>query len=128
MKLRHHCWSILKIRKYCSKYDDRLVKILEQVKLQIPDFRYSDALYVLESVEESHKNNQRDVQKKLDNLDIDENSINLLKTKKIVIFDDVLTTGSTFKAAQIKIGRIDDALKIIGIFIAKSIQLTQQTP
>ena len=104
-----------------QNYDDRLVKILELVKAAIPDFAYFDALYAKNSLEESRRSNERDIQKKLENLGIDKNFINYLKTNKIVIFDDVLTTGSTFKATQNKIHEIDNTLKIIGVFLAKSL-------
>ncbi|QLZ70555.1 hypothetical protein FOLKNPGA_03369 [Legionella sp. PC1000] len=104
-----------------ENHDNRLVRILELVSAAIPEFIFFDALYVKKSVDESHKTNERDVQKKLQNLGIDESFINKLKNKSVVIFDDVLTTGTTFKTAQIKIHQIDNALKVIGIFIAKAI-------
>lgn len=107
-----------------ENYDNRLVRILEQVRSAIPEFIFFDALYVKKSVDESHKTNERDVQKKLKNLGVDENFINKLKNKSVVIFDDVLTTGTTFKAAQMKIQEIDNALKVIGIFIAKAIAIS----
>ncbi len=40
------------------------------------------------------------IYKKLKNLGINENLINKLKTRKIVIFDDVLTTGTTFLVCE----------------------------
>jgi hypothetical protein len=104
-----------------ENYDNRLIRILDLVKKEIPSFNFFDAFFVKQSVLESHKSNNRDVQKKLDNLGLNEKFLEKLSKNKVVIFDDVLTTGSTFKAAQTKLLEVHDALKIIGIFIAKTV-------
>lgn len=101
------------------EYDNRLLDILTLVKEEIEDFRFADPLSINKSVEKSSKSNARDVNEKFNNLILKDNLIPFDITK-IIIFDDVLTTGSTFKAVKLKLATLKNIQKIIGIFIAKS--------
>lgn len=107
-----------------AHYDDRLQQILTRVNQQIPAFKWFDALYVKKTVEKSRQSNQRNVQQKLGNLTIDKGFVQALPLphKKVVVFDDVLTSGATYKAAQLKIKSVDASIDVIGIFIAKAIR------
>ena len=107
-------------------YDDRLLRILVLVKNKISDFNFYDALSAKETVEKSRESNNRDIQYKLNNIKIDMDFINHLSAKKIAFFDDVITTGSTFKAAQLKIKKIDNDIEVIGIFLAKAVNNNYQ--
>ncbi|WP_419421506.1 phosphoribosyltransferase (plasmid) [Legionella sp. D16C41] len=102
-------------------YDDRLQKILSLVKEKIPEFNWFDAFDVKQTVESSRKSNKRNINEKLNNLIIDRRFTQHLKSKKIVIFDDVLTTGTTFQAAKAKLKEVDDSFYIIGVFISKTV-------
>ena len=41
------------------------------------------------------------------------------KGRRIVVFDDVLTTGASFKAAQSMIGRCLTCHPVFGLFVAR---------
>ncbi|MDI1352270.1 MAG: hypothetical protein PSV35_05800, partial [bacterium] len=60
------------------------------------------------------------VQDHLDNLKLDNTLINP-KPKAIVIFDDVITTGASFKAAKEILNTSFPKIPSIGIFIARNI-------
>ncbi|WP_131751204.1 MULTISPECIES: phosphoribosyltransferase [Legionella] len=107
-------------------YDDRLQQILIRVKQEIPSFKWFDALSVKKTVEKSRQSNQRNVQEKLENLHIDPKFVDALSQNKVVVFDDVLTTGATFKAAQLKIKAANPTIEVIGIFIAKAVSLNNR--
>ncbi|MGC1182627.1 hypothetical protein [Legionella sp.] len=75
------------------------------MKADIDDFRFLDLLLIKKSVEKSSKSNIRDVDEKFNNLIMDAALIPP-DFNKIVIFDDVLTTGATFKATKLKLTEI----------------------
>lgn len=105
-------------------YDDRLLRILDLANnLLIPKYRFDvkDIIIQNESYEPSHKSSKRPSSQELkaryriDNI----NSVQL--REKIIIFDDVLTMGSHFKAIKSLLHDVYPQKKIYGLFIARSI-------
>ncbi|HHS8253796.1 TPA: hypothetical protein ACTTVN_002722 [Legionella anisa] len=65
------------------------------------------------------------IQDHINNLTID-NALLTPAPKAIVIFDDVLTTGASFKAAQQILRKVFPSIPIIGIFVARNINLMNE--
>ncbi len=106
-----------------EQYDDRLMKILCKLQATEKTLDFRELLSISSSREEAHVTGNRrlTVQEHIDNFIFDDSKINPLP-RTIIIFDDVITTGATFKAAQSILQKKYPKILIIGIFIARSIK------
>jgi hypothetical protein len=101
-------------------YDDRLMQMLQVLGagLQL-DIR--EMITQRESIEAAHSTEVRPrVDELCDNYLIDESLVDP-QPRVIGLIDDVLTTGSHFKAAQLLLRRRFPAIKIYGIFVARRV-------
>lgn len=105
-------------------YDDRLLRILNLAnKLLIPKYRFDvkDIIIQNESYEPSHKSSKRPSSQELKaRYRLDDINSDQLR-EKIIVFDDVLTMGSHFKAIKSLLHEAYPQKKIYGLFIARSI-------
>ena len=114
-----------------GEYDDRMLKLLNRVKaLAKKDFNV-DGAQVFEAVKQNkdmkaaHTTNYRP---RIDDLQqiyktADPSEINL-SARRLVVFDDVLTAGTHFKAMQATLAQaygVEPVHKICGIFIARRV-------
>ncbi|MCH8530373.1 MAG: hypothetical protein LAT65_05935 [Saccharospirillum sp.] len=109
-------------------YDDRLLKILTRtselrVSSSLKELNICDCLHSRESRDSFHQGKEkRNIEDLRDSIAIDIEKIPST-INRIIIFDDMITTGCTFKASQqvlnINIGI--DIDKIDGLFIARRI-------
>ncbi|MEZ5307996.1 MAG: hypothetical protein R2684_12695 [Pyrinomonadaceae bacterium] len=109
-------------------YDDRLVKILESLKRKSTSFSFSELITVKESIEGSH--NLADGMRPrpedhLENFVVDETLI-LPEPKTVFVFDDVITTGSHFRAVDTLLRKKFRNTVVYGIFVARAVRLAQE--
>lgn len=108
-------------KKNDSRYDDRLVKILEKVNVCKLGLDVRELLFIKQSRESAHREGRRfTIEEHLENLSIDRNLLNPTP-KMMIIFDDVITSGASFKAAQKILSRYYSNVLIEGVFIARSL-------
>lgn len=102
-------------------YDPRLLNILDKIKETNSKLDVRELLIAKTDRKPAHLDGKRLTKgEHVQNLAVVEKLIKPA-TKKIIIFDDVIYTGSTFKAAQeILRSQFPDAY-IIGIFIARAV-------
>lgn len=112
-------------------YEPRLLFLLRRVskKLSMSDelseLDIRELLFLKESMKPSHKTGNRltkDELKKL--IFVDDDQLQLTK-KIIILFDDVLTTGAHFKACKELLKEKLPDIRIIGLFIARTIRPLQ---
>jgi predicted amidophosphoribosyltransferase len=100
-------------------YDDRILRILNTINWAEKDVR--ELILQKQSYNASHLTDVRLSPKDLaNNYVIDERFVNPAP-KTIVIFDDVLTTGSHFKAMKQVLSERFKSVKIIGLFVARRV-------
>jgi len=98
-------------------YDDRMVQCLQQCGGGRLDIR--ELLRLKNNMVSSHSATVRPtVEEIIENMAVDENLSGNLPTK-LVLFDDVLTTGAHFKAAKQVLMKRFGQISVIGIFIAR---------
>jgi hypothetical protein len=101
-------------------YDDRLTRMLEAIRSQPPlDIR--ELLIQRTSTDAVHNSDNRPSPSILESIyEIDQTLI-APQPQLIALFDDVLTTGSHFKASQSLLERVFPGVRIIGVFIARRV-------
>lgn len=106
-------------------YDDRLLKMLGIAcqNWTNPDIR--ELVLQKTSAKASHATDERPCPEQLvENYEINESVIKP-KPSKILVVDDVLTTGSHFKAVKMALSKIYPDTPAIGVFIARRVPETQ---
>lgn len=103
-------------------YDDRLIQILREWSRLSSTVQYMDLIYQNDSTNASHLSEQRLDQKTLfNNYRLDE-SLKLEKNRKIIlIFDDILTTGSHYRAMANSLKAKFPNKEIKGFFLARRV-------
>lgn len=104
-------------------HDDRMTQILRQMgegwRLDLREL-----LMMRQSMAASHMADQRPSQQTLyENMAIDEHKVTPAPTD-IIIFDDVLTAGAHFKAAQRRLQERFPGVRTYGLFIARRVPNT----
>lgn len=105
------------------EYDDRMLQLLQRISLGLLDIR--ELLYQEESMEAAHASVSRPRPEEIaENYRVNED---LLEPEPEVIglFDDVLTTGSHFKAAKRVLREYFPETPIVGVFLARTVRLAQ---
>ena len=104
-----------------SLFDDRLVQTLQQIKDS--DYRqldFQEIVSIKKSRDAAHQSSRLCPDEHYKNFEI--NSSFSSPPTHIVIFDDVITTGSGFKAMKRILNKSYPSAVIIGIFIARTIR------
>ena len=101
-------------------YDDRILQVLQQIRIGNPvDWR--ELVIQTENTEAAHDLNDRPGPNEIYRLyEINETRCDP-EPEKIIITDDVLTTGAHFKAAQRLLFERFGEIPIVGIFIARRV-------
>ncbi len=103
-------------------YDDRLTRMLKAIRPQPPlDIR---ELIVQETSTEAVHNGIRLPPDSLEDLYEIEQTLTVPQPQVIGLFDDVLTTGAHFKAAQSLLNKVFPGVRVIGLFIARRVPET----
>ncbi|MDM1065799.1 hypothetical protein [Myroides odoratimimus] len=98
-------------------YDNRLDKIIELAKLK---GAVVDLLYIEVNRNAAHNGGRRDVGYYESLFRINEKELSKLKNK-VIIFDDVITSGAQYKAVKNTLLSINPELEIRGLFLARTI-------
>lgn len=105
------------------EYDDRLVKVFEQCHATNPDFRFANAVTQAESFDAEHLGSDKrptpDERLERYNIDVDLIRETRIEGSAFIIFDDVLNTGSHFKAVQAMLRKHFPKDPIYGFFVAR---------
>lgn len=100
-------------------YDDRLMEILRLCQAKDPDVHALELVTQRQSTEASHASDERMRPDELSQLyDVDENLLGTARDK-LIIFDDMLTVGSHYRAMTSAIRRVSLEFSFIGLFIAR---------
>jgi len=118
-------WTLVPIPPSKSRshdlYDDRMTRLL-QIICQGVESDFREIIYMQNDMESSHETNCRpSVEQIYQNLRIDENFKNPAPSR-IILFDDVLTAGTHFKACKrILQETYPNVEEIRGVFVARRI-------
>ncbi|HAU1457911.1 TPA: hypothetical protein JBI56_06675 [Legionella pneumophila] len=108
-----------------SEHDDRLISVLKKLQIEEQSLDFRDILLTQKNRNPAHDpatQTRPTIQELFNNFDI-ANSLLLPKPRAIAIFDDVLNTGASFKAAKQKLCNAFPDVPIRGIFIARNIHI-----
>ncbi len=107
-----------------TKYDDRLVQVLNKINYISGPLDIRDMLVSLKSWDAAHENKgtRPSIGDHISNIFIDERFL-LPQPKAIVIFDDVITRGASFKSAKMLLIEKFPSIPIYGLFIARAIRI-----
>ena len=121
-QLKHFTWIPIPPSKDKNdpNHDDRLIQTLQEMKNHFPNLDYRELVKIKQSRQAAHGTEGRPTpQSHYNNFQIEESIANP-EPETLVIFDDVLTTGSGFKAMKrILLERFQDS-NILGVFIART--------
>ena len=101
-----------------SLYDDRLVRILQAVRPEAPlDIR--ELIVQIRTTDAAHLQDVRPRPSEVEeNYRVDETLL-LPLPSRVVLFDDVLTTGCHFRAAKVVLRKFYPQMAILGLFVAR---------
>lgn len=100
-------------------YDNRLNQVLDQFRVLNNNVDYRDLVIQTTSTEATHNaDNRLSPEELLDLYTIDQSLIAGIR-QHIFIFDDMLTTGSHFKAIEQLLNNYIDNIIIYGLFVAR---------
>jgi hypothetical protein len=123
-KLKHYTWVPMPSSKVKSdlSHDDALLRILKCMKKRNTSLDVREVLQIRRSREAAHTPGVKrpTVEDHIENMFIDNNQIGE-KPSGIIIFDDIITTGAGFKAAQYYLKNTYPDVPMIGIFVARSV-------
>lgn len=101
-------------------HDDRLIQTLQTMKASFQNLDFRELVRIKQSRPAAHGNENRPTpQNHYANFEIDE-SLAAPAPASIVIFDDVLTTGSGFRAMKRLLSERFPGVRIIGVFVART--------
>ena len=120
-KFKHFTWVPIPPSKAKDDplYDNRLIRTLKLMKKKWLSFDYRELVEIKQSRPAAHESESRPTpQEHKDNFTID---VDLLsqKPQTIVVYDDVLTTGSGFKAMKGLVQENYPDVDILGLFVAR---------
>ena len=126
-------WTFVPIppskRREHPEYDDRLLRVLERfAKRADAEMDVRELVIRTSDIEASHtktKNRPRP-EEHYATMEIDE-SVCDPEPLKVILFDDVLSTGSTFKGAKWRLTRRFPGIHIIGMFAARTTSVLKQS-
>jgi predicted amidophosphoribosyltransferase len=98
-------------------HDDRMSQVLSKIRL--PNFDYRELLYTTENRDALHESTRRrDIDEIAGSMAIDERLINGVR-QKIVLVDDMITTGASFCAARRVLQEQFADAEYAGLFLAR---------
>ncbi len=105
-------------------YDDRLVQVLQRMSKGY-DADLREMVLQRENMAAAHESDVRpSIAELVENYCIDEALAQPLRNGNLVIFDDVLTTGAHFRAAQAVLSARFPEANIHGLFVARRVPNT----
>ncbi len=102
-------------------YDDRLVRILNAFKQQAPSVDYRELIVQTKSTPAAHETADRRDPDELRSIYAFDEGVATGIRENLLVFDDVLTTGSHFKAVQSMLRDRYPDHNIAGIFVARRV-------
>lgn len=104
-----------------AEYDNRMTRALNICKHHIPDIEYRELILQTVSTDAAHLTDERPIPEEL--IRIYDCDLNLLEgvREKVIIVDDMLTTGCHFKAMQTILRKHLPNNIIAGVFVARRV-------
>lgn len=105
-------------------YDDRLLRVLLKMKENENSLNVRELLLTKSSREAAHNPGsiRPKVQDHLKNFVLDD-TLKTPKPRAMIVFDDIITSGAHFKAAQTILQKEFPEVPIIGVFIGRTVQI-----
>ena len=123
-KIKNYTWIPMPPSKAMGHplHDDRLLQVLKILKSKENAFDYRELVKIISTREPAHniKKDRPRPKEHYQNYKIDTDLIEP-HPSKIIIFDDIVTTGSSFKAMQQILKETYPNADIFGLFIARSV-------
>lgn len=111
-----------------SMYDDRLLRVLLKMKETEASLDIRELIFSKSSRQAAHEPGatRPKVSDHKKNFEIDESKIKP-RPNAIILFDDIITSGAHFTAAQNLLRNEFPTIPIIGIFVARSVRIEDAT-
>lgn len=128
-KLKRYTWIPMPPSKTKAdpSYDDCVFRILQRTQQIEKALDLRELLLAKISRDPAHNPGSRrpTIRDHLSNLSVDQ-TVKEPPPQAIAIFDDVITSGASFKAAQTILEKNFPGIPIIGIFVARNIKVTDE--
>lgn len=111
----------------CSKpighqdYDDRMLRVLRRMARNTPQLDIRELLIQDRARTSQHEGERLTPDQIASYLSIDQAALELPIKENLVVVDDVITMGASFKAAKIMVEREGIRTQVVGLFLAKTI-------
>ena len=101
-------------------YDDRLVRMLKAIRAT-PALDVRELIIQTRSTDAVHDQTTRPRPEQIEAIYQVDTSLKTTTPSVIGLFDDILTTGAHFRAAQAVLQRAFPSVRVIGVFIARRV-------
>ena len=101
-------------------YDDRLVRMLKAIRAT-PALDVRELIIQTRSTDAVHDQTTRPRPEQIEAIYQVDTSLKTTPPSVIGLFDDILTTGAHFRAAQAVLQRAFPSVRVIGVFIARRV-------
>ena len=111
----------------CSKptthvdYDDRMLQVLKSIARRKPSLDIRPLIIQTEARESQHLGARLTPTELRETLAINRSLLNTPIKPHVIVFDDVITMGSSFNAAQKLLREIPGVQTVMGVFLAKTV-------
>jgi len=103
-----------------AMYDDRMLQALKMAAIGLKNITVRDIISLEENREASHSGSKTRLppSQLLELLTLEDNPS--IQTQNVILIDDVITTGSQFKACKMLLLRNYEGIEVTGLFIART--------
>ncbi|ULT73000.1 hypothetical protein [Pseudomonas sp. BC42] len=111
----------------CSKpvghvdYDDRMLKVLRRMSRLTPQLDVRELLVQDASRTSQHEGERLSPEQIASYMSINQDALAAPIKDYLIVVDDVITMGASFKAAKILIERANISSQVVGLFLAKTV-------
>lgn len=111
----------------CSKpighqdYDDRMLKVLRRMARNTPQLDIRELLLQDRARTSQHEGERLSPEQIASYMSVNQAALVLPIKENLVVVDDVITMGASFKAAKILVERAGIRTQVVGLFLAKTI-------
>jgi predicted amidophosphoribosyltransferase len=103
-------------------YDDRLIRVLSRLGQLNPDATFQDIIVQSQSTHASHESENRLSPAELEELYSIDGTVDPTNIRQhIIIFDDMVTAGSHYRAAKNVVERTFPGRSVYGVFVARRV-------
>ena len=105
------------------EHDDRLIQVLDAIRKDVPNFDFRDIIDLIKSRTSAHNSQNRPKpDEHISNFDIRKDKVVPEPKVGVIVFDDVLTSGSGFKAVKRVVNSLWPNKPVYGFFVARVVR------